>query len=215
MSPRSRQQLRQLQAGLRSLASTVNTVLAFYHPAELRLERLELAALLDWAGSFLVPLTERAQMELQVAIPPCGLAMMADRTQLEQALLNLVVNACQHGAAGDVVALSAGWLSGEARHLALKVIDTGRGIPEPLLARVFEPSFTTKPAGTGLGLAVVRRIVEQHQGMIRIESKVNGGTTVSMIFPAAPVVEREQREEWDAMPGEAYGEAGPRPEAGL
>ena len=66
----------------------------------------------------------------------------------------------------------------------VKVVDTGRGIPEEHIGRVFTPLFTTRPDGTGLGLPITRRIVEAHGGSIRIVSQIGEGTTVTIVLPA-------------------------------
>ncbi len=196
LSGRSRQQIRQMQAGLRSLASTVSTVLAFYHPAEPQLCRLALKDLVDWAAKFLSPLTDRAQLRFCTTASSTPLVMLGDRTQMEQLLLNLVLNSCQHCAAGDVLSIAAAPLAGSAKQVELTVTDTGCGISEANLAKVFEPGFTSKAQGTGLGLAVVRRIVEQHQGLVRIASRPQQGTVVSMVFPLAESPETLSIEEW-------------------
>jgi signal transduction histidine kinase len=68
--------------------------------------------------------------------------------------------------------------------LAVSFSDTGKGIPERYLAKVFEPYFTLKPGGTGLGMALTKRIIEDHKGTIVIQSKEGEGTTVTIALPA-------------------------------
>ncbi len=118
----------------------------------------------------------------------------ADRSQLEQVLLNLVVNARDALSVGGRVCIST---SNESRRLPghaadadhdclrLAVEDDGSGMSAQVLQRVFEPFFSTKPAGvgSGLGLPVVEGIVEQHGGMLTIESHVGRGTTVVVRLP--------------------------------
>jgi signal transduction histidine kinase len=120
-----------------------------------------------------------------------------DDHQLEQAFLNLLINGVEAmGAEGcltirtelvagghDSVQLREG--SG-ARFLRVKFCDTGGGIEPENLERIFEPFFTTKDGGTGLGLAVTRRIVEEHNGTIRVESQAGQGTTFTVLLPLAP-----------------------------
>jgi len=69
--------------------------------------------------------------------------------------------------------------------LAVSFSDTGKGIPERYLAKVFEPYFTLKPGGTGLGMALTKRIIEDHKGTIRIDSREGVGTIVTIELPAA------------------------------
>jgi signal transduction histidine kinase len=120
-----------------------------------------------------------------------------DRVQLEQALANLIINARdaveQHGAITVTVAhqhfdVDAAEVLPWARageFARVRVQDTGPGIPAELRARIFDPLFTSKPTGTGLGLAVVSRVVAQHQGLLRCESAPGEGTAFEIFLPAA------------------------------
>jgi two-component system, sporulation sensor kinase D len=71
----------------------------------------------------------------------------------------------------------------EANLAVIKVIDTGKGIPEKMMEKIFDPFFTMKDSGTGLGLAICKRIVDMYDGTIEIESKLNVGTTVTIKLP--------------------------------
>jgi PAS domain S-box-containing protein len=126
----------------------------------------------------------RANISFRLELAEGALAIRADRGQLDQVLMNLVVNAADAMPDGGILRVGTGrsddgspWVS---------VSDTGCGIPEAIRDRVFEPFFTTKPAGkgTGIGLAVVRGIVDQHGGAIVLESGVGRGTTVRITLPA-------------------------------
>jgi signal transduction histidine kinase len=107
-----------------------------------------------------------------------------DRGQLEQALLNLAVNARDAMPGGGRLSLSAAveWRDG-ADVAVLRVRDTGTGIPADVQPHVFEPFYTTKPSGTGLGLAVSYGIVQDHQGSIDVRSATGQGTTFTLTFP--------------------------------
>ncbi|GMU20054.1 MAG: hypothetical protein AMXMBFR13_01550 [Phycisphaerae bacterium] len=123
----------------------------------------------------------------------------ADPTQLQQVILNLAINArdampdggtlqirIRSGGADDDLPGQAA--PGERSWACLEVSDTGTGIPEEALPRLFEPFFSTKPQGqgTGLGLAIVRGIVENHEGRVRVESQLGQGTTFTVCLPCAP-----------------------------
>jgi two-component system cell cycle sensor histidine kinase/response regulator CckA len=109
-----------------------------------------------------------------------------DRGKLDQALLNLVVNARDAMPNGGLLTIEASNCAGAEPHVVLRVSDTGTGMDEATRARIFEPFFTTKDPdkGTGLGLAVVKAIVEEHGGFIRVSSEVGKGTTVNLYFPS-------------------------------
>ena len=118
-------------------------------------------------------------------LPGRGLArVMGDRNRLSQVLINLVTNAAQASRAGDEVMVEAA--AADTGGVLVHVRDTGCGIPPEKQKQVFKPFFTTKPHGTGLGLAVARRIVEEHGGRIHLESQPEKGTVVSISLPAAP-----------------------------
>ncbi|WP_426751421.1 sensor histidine kinase [Myxococcus sp. Y35] len=107
-----------------------------------------------------------------------------DRELLRQVLINLVQNAVEampQGRAGRVEVSAEG---GEGSPFIIRVSDNGMGIPEPMQERIFEPLFTTKPAGTGLGLSVVASTVRQHGGTLRVESREGEGSVFTLCLPA-------------------------------
>lgn len=115
--------------------------------------------------------------------------ILVDEGDLQQALLNLVLNARDAMPDGGKITVTVedATLANGSPGVALRIRDTGTGIPPDLLARVFTPFFTTKPAGrgTGLGLSMVKSFVDEAGGTITLDSKPNQGTTVSLLFPAA------------------------------
>ncbi len=113
---------------------------------------------------------------------PGRLARAADGFQLKHAVLNLVLNALQATPEGGVVTIEAGGGAGE---LEVVVRDTGEGIPEEALPRVFDAFFTTREGGTGLGLPIARRIAEAHGGKLVLRSREGQGTEATLSLPAA------------------------------
>jgi signal transduction histidine kinase len=107
-----------------------------------------------------------------------------DARLLRQALVNVVLNAVQAMPEGGPLAVRA---RAQAGFAVLEVEDAGPGIPEDVRHRIFEPFFTTKATGTGLGLAVVKRIVDGHRGRIEVATAPGGGTTFSLHLPLAPL----------------------------
>jgi two-component system sensor histidine kinase HydH len=102
---------------------------------------------------------------------------------LRRALLNLVQNALDAVAEGGTVSVTG---QGTATHVQLEVCDTGSGIAAERLERIFEPLYTTKPGGTGLGLYIVQEIVAAHGGQITVESVEGQGATFRMTLPRVP-----------------------------
>jgi len=103
-----------------------------------------------------------------------------DATQIQQALVNLIKNAMQAMTKGGALTLQTGE---SADDVWVSVADTGGGIPEEQLNRIFEPFYTTKKKGSGLGLMIVQRIVRAHRGRIDLESHVGRGTTFRLWLP--------------------------------
>lgn len=127
---------------------------------------------------------------LDIAIEPGAETIYADRTALEQILLNLVENAIRHTGEGGRITIRT---TRDGDGVSLAVGDTGSGIPPEHLPRIFERFYradsgrSRDAGGTGLGLAIVRHLVEAHGGTVRADSTVGVGTTISIFFPGAPV----------------------------
>jgi two-component system NtrC family sensor kinase len=110
----------------------------------------------------------------------------ADFGQLRQAVVNVLMNACEAMPQGGTLTVRAGPAAaadGTPRRVEVRVADTGVGIPPEHLSKIFDPFFTTKEKGTGLGLSVVYGILDKHGGAIRVESRVGQGTTVILSLP--------------------------------
>lgn len=107
--------------------------------------------------------------------------------KLRQLLMNLILNAADASEEGDEVMVTIKRIGqiGDGVHdsVCLEVLDHGRGIPRDILDKIWNPFFTTKDEGTGLGLAVCREIVQDHGGEIRMNSEQGKGTLVEVIFP--------------------------------
>lgn len=179
----SRHWIEHVQAGLRTLSSTVNNVLDLHNATPPERARVDAGDLLRWAYDFLMPLARQARVEIQIINGLAGVPIQADRHLLEQVLLNLALNAFRFMPGG-------GWLSirGSDRGRAgieIEVRDTGPGIEGEDLPRIFDAGFTTRPGSSGLGLAVCRRILEQHGGTIVAESRPGHGATFRVSLPAA------------------------------
>jgi signal transduction histidine kinase len=116
------------------------------------------------------------ESSLSESLPPVQL----DPGQMKQVLVNLLKNAMQATNKGGSITLSSGFTPDA---VWLSVADTGSGIPPELLNQIFQPFYTTKQKGTGLGLMIVQRIVRDHDGRIELESKPGRGTTFKIWLP--------------------------------
>ena len=153
--------------------------------------------------------------EISVAIVPKGSiwTTLVDPSQLENALLNLCINArdaMPEGGRITVETVNMKLDRGQAasrdmppgQYVALSVSDTGTGMPPEVIARVFEPFYTTKPIGqgTGLGLSMVYGFAKQSEGQVRIHSKVGRGTTVTIYLPRSLTEVVADRDSGNVMP---------------
>jgi CheY-like chemotaxis protein len=145
-----------------------------------------------------IPRTVQVRLELAADLPP----VLADPSQMQQLIMNLVINgaeAIEEGQNGTVLVTTdsqdvdemylqnnfAGETAAPGRYVSLEVHDTGVGIPQELRGRIFDPFFSTKFAGRGLGLAAVLGIVKGHKGMIRVYSEPGKGSTFKVLLPAS------------------------------
>lgn len=107
---------------------------------------------------------------------------LVDQNQIKQVLVNLIKNAMQAMSTGGVITVSTGTASDG---IWVSVADTGGGIPQEQLSRIFEPFYTTKKKGTGLGLMIVQRIIREHGGKLEVESHLGEGSTFRVRLPMA------------------------------
>jgi two-component system sensor histidine kinase HydH len=105
-----------------------------------------------------------------------------DEDRITQVLLNLYLNAIESMEQGGLLTVGLD-LDENRDRFRITVSDTGKGIPEKDLPKLFDPYFTTKSTGTGLGLAIVHKIIESHGGEIRIETTPGTGTTITVLLP--------------------------------
>jgi signal transduction histidine kinase len=184
LSAECREWVEQVQTGLRTLAATVNNVLHFHEPPAPQRAPTDLGALLDWAGGFLLPMARQARVELCLRNHLHGAWFAADRHRLEQVLLNLTLNALRAMPGGGSVEISGHRIfQGDAVAAEITVNDTGPGVPSRDAARIFDPGFSTRSGSPGLGLAVCRKIVEQHGGTLRAANRAGVGATFTVALP--------------------------------
>jgi signal transduction histidine kinase len=121
---------------------------------------------------------QRVQLRFKRAEP--DVLVMADERLLKQAVLNLMLNGVQAMPNGGELILS---ISNHDREARIDVIDTGTGIPQEALGRIFDAYYSTKKSGTGLGLAMTRRIAEEHGGRVSVTSEEGKGSDFTLHLP--------------------------------
>jgi signal transduction histidine kinase len=166
---------------IRRLDEVVQGFLKFSRPEDLKLQPVSLSALLDEIIPIVRPEAERAHVQL---IVDCDAPdINGDPAMLRQAFLNLALNACQAMPDGGTLRIRCEAARG--RHVAIAFTDTGVGIAPADLQRIFNLYFTTKEKGSGIGLSMVYRTVQMHDGEIEVQSTPGAGTTFRLLLPQA------------------------------
>lgn len=161
----------------------IENLLNYADGEQLQRSETDIRALLAEVQERIVPLTRAAGVRLIIDAETSLPAAFIDGEQMAQALVSLCMNAVQALDGPGTITLSARVTSETTDALLLRVIDTGPGIPAAYQFQVFDPFFSTKDRGTGLGLSVVQRIVAKHGGRIWVESTAESGTVFSILLP--------------------------------
>lgn len=167
--------------GTKSLERLVTTVLHYSRPIQIAPQSIEVGQFLKQLVKFIkVDPASPQNIKWSLHIPDSPLLAPADPEALKSALLNLIFNAFQAMPEGGVLTLSL--LKIDSCY-QITISDTGIGMGEELLAKLFSPFFTTKEKGNGLGLVEAQKIVQAHHGSIEVRSILNKGTTFTLTFP--------------------------------
>lgn len=167
------------EAGFTALQATVNDLLAFSANRQPNATSFLVRELVDEVLDSLRPQVEAQGIEIEIDVPP-GVLLAADREMMRRAVLNLVLNALDVMPQGGELVVTAyeGYDGFE-----LEVADSGPGIEESQQRRLFEPFFSTKESGTGLGLSVVAHMADAHGGTVSGENCPEGGAAFTLRFP--------------------------------
>ena len=172
---------------IRRLDERIQGFLKFVRPEESTLAPVALAPLLASVLDAVQPEAERAGVAIERACGDAALWVQGDAAQLRDAFLNLAQNAIQAMPKGGRLTIRCAALPNQ--RVRVRVEDTGVGIAPENLARIFELYYTTKERGTGVGLSMVYRTVQVHNGEIDVESTVGLGTAFVVVLPAAATLE--------------------------
>ena len=167
---------------IKRLDEVVQGFLKFARPEDLKLQPVSLTALVGEVVGIVRPEADRARVTV-AADCANGADVNGDPTMLLQAFLNLALNACQAMPDGGALRISCQQASG--RRVAIAFSDTGVGIDPKNLPKIFDLYFTTKARGTGIGLSMVYRTIQMHDGEIEVQSTPGAGTTFTVLLPEA------------------------------
>jgi signal transduction histidine kinase len=161
----------QIVRSVRLLNHSVTNVLQFGRPIVPSPKRISVNTLLEGIRAVAQPLAAQKRISV-VAVCDSDCAVVADHELMHRMLLNLVLNALRETPTDWTIRLIGKHVAGS--HVILTVEDNGPGIPQAMMARIFDSKFSTHRDGCGLGLSIVKRIVDSHHGRISVESSKNG-----------------------------------------
>jgi signal transduction histidine kinase len=188
--------VQRLQHECQRLVDVANDFLRFARIKDLNLVATDLGKIVEEMADFFGPTARAAAIEIKTFIPADLPMVLLDRELFKQALLNLMLNAEQAMPTGGELTIQA-CRDGDATapRVCLTLIDTGKGMSAETLGRIFEPFFSTKQGGSGLGLPTTKRVIEAHGGVIEVRSEVGRGTQFTLYLRLAPTQLRVIREE--------------------
>lgn len=164
---------------VKNMDMIISELLSFAKPSVLNREQVELREIIADAVAAAIPDNGSIRVSVHAG---SNTAVKADKVLLRQALTNLFINAADAMPDGGEVVIE---LCRALQGVEISVRDTGSGIPDDIMRKIFLPFYTTKPKGIGFGLALVQKIIVSHEGRIDVESRVGEGTRFTVFLPDA------------------------------
>ena len=185
---RMKRRIDTVQREIDRLRSILTDFLDFAGQIHIEPRTLDLNSIVDELIEFFLPQAEQQGVRLRAMLSPSPLLAAIDPVPFKQAVLNLMLNAVQamKNAPGELIIRTESLSDSDGSPMAaVHVIDTGPGISPEVAERIFQPYFTTKSGGSGLGLPLARRLVEAHNGRIDVHSEPGRGTDFTIAIPMA------------------------------
>jgi len=180
-SPEMQPEVEVIGSEIARLDRVVKTFLDFQRPVDLKMRPVNIVEVARQVSALLWPEAERAGVSMELDAPQSDIQLRADEDLLKQALLNVVSNGIEAMKRGGRLRVKVDKGGDE---VVVSVSDQGSGIPSELQEKIFNLYFTTKPKGSGIGLAMTFRIVQLHNGSIDFSTQPGQGTTFRLRFPA-------------------------------
>ncbi|MFM8584606.1 MAG: sensor histidine kinase [Planctomycetaceae bacterium] len=180
-APLTREDLAVVEREVLRMEETLRLFLDFARPPRLVRRRLNAVEVVEQTFDLLRPRAVRSQVSLRREYPALPIELKADSELIRQALLNLTLNALDAMPQGGILTVRVE--AGSERRVLYHIEDTGPGLSEAQLERLFQPFFSTKPTGLGLGLVISKRIVQEHGGTLTTSNHVGGGARFTIDLP--------------------------------
>jgi len=172
-----------IDLGIQRIEEIINGILNFARPVQPALRKVDIRKVIDSSVHTVEKEMESSGIQLKRSYDASLPEVVIDPAQINQVLVNLYLNAKQAMRSGGTLSINA---TGRSDFVEVSVQDTGVGISQENLDKIFNPFFTTRKEGIGLGLAIVSRILEQHKSQIFVESDPGSGTKFIIRFPIKP-----------------------------
>jgi signal transduction histidine kinase len=162
----------------------VDSTLDFAKPLQLTLQEVDIITVINHALDTCKTKAERHEVNVSLNLPSEPLLFAIDGFLFERALINLIDNAIEASEIGRTVTIT---VNPGKTYMTISIKDHGSGMDRETLKNIFMPFYTTKPNGTGIGMAITKKVIDHHQGTIRIDSKPGQGTAINIELPYHPV----------------------------
>ena len=171
-----------INRNVRNANILVTNLLNFAKPTEMEIKYNDINKIIRATLKLLKPEAEKRRLAIKKALRSNLPKSKGDKKSLQHLFMNIILNAFQATSRGGTVTLKSTFDS-ENKIINVDVIDTGSGIPEEYINEIFNPFFTTKDYGTGLGLTICHHIISAHNGRLSVESKYGKGSIFSISLP--------------------------------
>jgi signal transduction histidine kinase len=176
-----KEDLKVIEEEINRINEIVDQFLRFAKPGPPLLDSMDVVSVFEETLQLLRPQMERQRIVVQKEFQALPIILM-DREQMKQAILNLLLNAIQAMPGGGDLTLR-GQNSKDGQYINISIQDSGVGIPDEDISKLFDPFFSKKEGGMGLGLSITHRIIDQHRGKIEVESAPGKGTVFTIWLP--------------------------------
>lgn len=176
--------VQKISKGVQTLDSIVNDILAFTQDQICNKTQVNLADLIRETLDYLLPQTSTLDVKIDLSMVDKELSIQADINMMRRVFFNLLRNALEAtGHEGNIKISAAPYRENPPYQVHISISDDGEGIPPEVMNKMFNPFYTTKDVGTGLGLTIVHRLVEVHGGLITGANNETGGATFNILLP--------------------------------
>jgi signal transduction histidine kinase len=177
------------------ICNLITDLLSFARPSTPNVTAEDINEIVSNVARILESEAKEKDVKIQFRLSSDLPLIFVDKEQMKQVFMNVIINAIQSIEGGGVVEISSRLFVSNESHkfVQIRVYDSGVGIPERDIENIFNPFFTTKKGGSGLGLSISHQIVQEHAGYMSVESKLGQGTSFYINLPVSPITQKESR----------------------